>query len=163
VKSQQTLPIRHIVVALSEASWDEQALHLAARFARSLKAKLTVLHVMQVPPRRRVDDADEKAVRQAEVLLHHAEEVAREERLQIDTDIIQARDAGVGLVEAVRELGADLLIAAGHWAAHHPQLPLGETVTYLLRHAPCPVWLACEPHLETVSDDTTVGTEDLQA
>jgi nucleotide-binding universal stress UspA family protein len=154
--------VRHILLAFQGTEWEEQVLSLTARLARSLKAKLTVIHVTRVPPRQPVDAADPAVLEEAERLLARAERVAQREKVQVYTDIVQARDAGVAAVEAARELGADLLVAAGQWSALHPQLPLGETVSYLLRHAHCPVWLACAPPVQLVAEESEVTeTEEL--
>ena len=140
-----SLPVRHILLTYVATPWEEKVLLLVARFARAMRAKLTVIHVVQIPPRQPVDAPDPEALEQAEEILARAEALAQRERVQIDSDVIQARDAGYAVVETARQLEVDVLVAAGAWSAQHPQLPVGETAAYLLRHAPCPVWLVCEP------------------
>lgn len=59
--------------------------------------------------------------------------------LETGTEIREAETVEAGILSAIEDLGADLLVLGTNVRAGSTRLHLGPRVEYLVRHAPCPV------------------------
>jgi len=93
-----------------------------------------------------VDDPDAPGAKEAEQMLLEAEHLAQEEGVVVTADLVQAREVGQGLVSEAEEVEADLLVLTDSRKLLPMENPLGVgVVAYVMKHAPCPVWLCYEP------------------
>ncbi|MCE7868934.1 universal stress protein [bacterium CPR1] len=140
--------IQRILFPYTGVDEESDLLVQICRYARAVKASVTVLQVVEVPlslP----EDAPSTALpkmEEAHQLLECAELIARRNGIQVEVEVMQAREVGPGIVRAAESLPADLLVVAGVRSAHHPDEPMGETIGYLIRNAPCPIWIGCQPN-----------------
>jgi len=74
-----------------------------------------------------------------------AEEVARKQSFQIEGEILHAREAGPAIVDEATERGADLIVLGMTYTQPFGQFELGRVVQYVLRNAPCEVWVCRHP------------------
>lgn len=137
-----------ILVPVNGAPTDDEAVRLACRLARREKARvhaITVLEVQRSLPLGSVPDAEMEA---AEALLGHAESIAAELDSEIETDVLQAREAGPAIVDEVREWRADLVVVGLPFRERFGEFYLGITAPYVLRHATCRALVFREPAAE---------------
>lgn len=140
--------IQRILFPYTGVDEESDLLVQICRYAKAVKASVTVLQVVEVPlslP----EDAPSTALpkmEEAHQLLECAELIARRNGIQVEVEVMQAREVGPGIVRVAESLPADLLVVAGVRSAHHPDEPMGETIGYLLRNAPCPIWIGCQPN-----------------
>lgn len=140
--------IQRILFPYTGVDEESDLLVQICRYAKAVKASVTVLQVVEVPlslP----EDAPSTALpkmEEAHQLLECAELIARRNGIQVEVEVMQAREVGPGIVRVAESLPADLLVVAGVRSAHHPDAPMGETIGYLLRNAPCPIWIGCQPN-----------------
>ena len=60
--------------------------------------------------------------------------------------LLQARDVGAALVDEATERGADLLILGLPFRKRFGgDFAIGRTIPYVLKNAPCAVWVVREP------------------
>jgi nucleotide-binding universal stress UspA family protein len=60
--------------------------------------------------------------------------------------LLQARDVGAALVDEATERGADVLVVGlGYRKRFGGDFAIGRTVPYVLKNAPCAVWVLREP------------------
>ncbi len=78
---------------------------------------------------------------EAEHLLEQAEEVASESGVHVETELLKDRNAGHAIVEEARSVGADLVILEAKDNGTGGSI-LGRTAEYVLKHAPCNVWIS---------------------
>jgi nucleotide-binding universal stress UspA family protein len=123
---------------------DDAAIRLACQIAKSTKARVVAIHVIEVQRNLPLDSENETQLQRAEVLLGHAEQVARAVRGTLETDLLQARVAGVALVDETAARQADLIVMGIPYRSPLGDFQLGTTTLYLLKNAPCPVWLCRE-------------------
>ncbi|GAI37019.1 unnamed protein product, partial [marine sediment metagenome] len=83
----------------------------------------------------------ESETQKAEAVLDHIEMVAEEQDYEIDTDVLQAREAGPAIIDEVVEQGVDLILMGVKYKSRFGQFSLGHVVPYVLKNAPCPVIL----------------------
>jgi len=70
---------------------------------------------------------------------------AEEEGCEIDTDILQAREAGLAIVDEAVEREVDLILMGVTYQMRFGQFSLGNVVPYVLKNAPCRVILDHQP------------------
>jgi nucleotide-binding universal stress UspA family protein len=80
-------------------------------------------------------------MRTAEEILDHIERVAEEADYEVDTDVLQAREAGPAIIDEAAERKVDLIIIGFKQKRRFGQFSLGDVAPYVLKNAPCPVLL----------------------
>jgi nucleotide-binding universal stress UspA family protein len=78
----------------------------------------------------------------------HAEQVAadlRKEDVDLSPQAIEAAHVGEGVVDFLHKHGSDLVLVGDSHRSAISRLALGSTSRYVLRHAPCSVWIARDP------------------
>jgi len=134
-----------ILVAASGNSADEEAIRLACDLARKSKAKVYVAYVIEVKRSLPLDAAIESETRKAEEVLTRAEDIAADQDYEVETDLIQAREAGSAIVDEAMRRDADLILMGVVYKKHFGVFNMGSVVPYVLKEAPCHVILCREP------------------
>jgi nucleotide-binding universal stress UspA family protein len=138
--------LKHILVPVKGAPVDNEALRLAYTFALAKKGKgrnisVDVVYVVEVPHSLPLDAQLDDKIEKGEKALDHAEEVGREMGLDVGASIIQARSAGAAIVDMSRESNSEMIVMAVDYHKKLGELDLGRTLPYVLKHAPCRVWV----------------------
>jgi nucleotide-binding universal stress UspA family protein len=123
----------------------EEALRIACDVAKRYHARLTVVYVIEVKRALPLTAPMEPEASRGEEILARAEHVAEQADTEVETDLIQAREVGPAIVEEILERQADLVIMGVAHKRRLGEFNLGRTAPYVLRHAPCAVWLYSEP------------------
>lgn len=124
---------------------DEEVVALACKLAAKSKAKVYALYVIEVERSLPLDAPPESEVEKADRILTHAEEVAANCGYEIETDLLEAREAGPGIVGEAVERDVDLIIMGMDYKLRFGKFDLGEAVPYVLREAPCQVIVYRKP------------------
>ena len=122
-----------------------QAVALACDIARRNKGKVYVLHVIEVKRALPLDALPEPEEAAGDRILSQAEEVAREQDYDVEIEILHAREAGPAIVDEAVERGADLIIMGMGYQQPFGEFQLGRVVQYVLKSAPCEVWVCRHP------------------
>lgn len=128
---------RRILVPINGSSTDDEAVRLACRLARRQRAKVyvvTILEVKRSVPLGAVPDAE---IERAEALLEKAEAIGAEFDVELDTELLQAREAGPAIVDEIREWQADLVVMGLPYRQRFGEFHMGRTAPYVLKSAPC--------------------------
>jgi nucleotide-binding universal stress UspA family protein len=128
---------KRILVPVNGSATDEEAVSLACRLARRQKAKVYVITIREVERSVALGAVPEGEVERAEKLLGRAEAVAAELEVAVDTELLQAREAGPAIVDEVREWKADLVVVGMPYRQRFGEFHMGKTAPYVLRYAPC--------------------------
>ncbi len=79
-------------------------------------------------------------------MLDMAENQAEHAGRQIESVLLQARDVGAAIVDEAVERDADLLVLGLPYRKRFGgDFAIGRTVPYVLKNAPCAVWVARAP------------------
>jgi len=132
---------KKILVPISGNGADEEAIKLACTLAKRHKAEIYVVYVIEVERSLPLDAQVDSEMEKAEEVLTHAEDVAADIGYDIETDLLQAREAGPGVVDEAMERGIDLIIIGVGYKRRLGMFDLGETIPYVLKEAPCRVLL----------------------
>ncbi len=130
-----------ILVPVAGTDADDNTVQLACRLARREKAKLLVVHVITIDRSLPLEAELAAEVKKAEGVLERAERIAIEQGCNVETDLLQARIAGPGIVDEAVERQADLIVMGLTYKRHFGQYSLGDVTPYVLKNAPCPVIL----------------------
>ncbi len=130
-----------ILVPVIGTEADDEAIRLACRLAKKDKGKIWAIYV--ITPRRSlpIDAEIEPEIRKAEGILDHSLSVAEEEEYELETDLLQAREAGSAIVDEAVERQADLILMGVKYKRRFGQFSLGSVAPYVLENAPCRVIL----------------------
>jgi nucleotide-binding universal stress UspA family protein len=130
-----------ILVPVIGTEADEEAMRLACRLAKRDKGKILAIYSIKVKRDLPLDAEIESEIEKAEYILDHIEMVAEEQDYEVDTDVLQAREAGPAIIDEVVERGVDLILMGIKHKTRFGQFSLGHVVPYVLKNAPCPVIL----------------------
>jgi len=135
------MEFHNILVPVTGTEADEEAMKLACRLAKKNKVKIRAVYVITVKRTLPLDAEIEPEIQKAEGILDHIERVAEEQDYEVETDLLQAREAGPTIVDDAVEQEADLILMGVKYKRRFGQFSLGSTVLYVLRNAPCRVIL----------------------
>jgi len=141
---QGFIPLR-IIVPINGCPTDDEAVRLAARLARRAHAKVNVVTVLEIKRSLALGTVQEPATQGAEALLDRAEKVAKELDITVETELLQAREAGPAIVDEIVEWKADLVVIGLPYRERFDEFYMGKTALYILREAPCRALLFREP------------------
>jgi nucleotide-binding universal stress UspA family protein len=135
------MEFKNILVPVIGTKADDEAIRLACRLAKKDKGKIWAVYVVTVRRTLPLDAEIESELRQAEEILEHAESVAEEDDYELETDLLQAREAGPTIVDEAVERQVDLILIGIEYKRRFGQFSLGSVVPYVLKNAPCRVIL----------------------
>lgn len=135
------MDFKYILVPVAGREADDETIVLACRLARLAKSKICAVYVITIERSLPLEAEIESEIHKAEGVLNHVEKVAGAEAIQLQTDVLQARDAGPAIVDEAVERGADLIVMGIEYKRHFGQFSLGDVVPYVLKNAPCRVIL----------------------
>ena len=130
-----------ILVPVIGTEADDEAVRLACRLAKKDKGKIWAVCVITVSRTLPIEAEIKPEIRKAEEVLEHVESVAEEEDYEIETDLLQAREAGPTIVDEAVEREVDLILIGIVYKTRFGQFSLGSVVPYVLKNAPCRVIL----------------------
>ena len=135
------MEFQKILVPVVGTKADEEAIRLGCQLGRKNKAKICAVYVITIKRSLPVEAEIEPEINNAEKILDRMEIVAEEEDYEIETDLLQARDAGPAIVDEVVDRGVDLILIGIAYKTRFGQFSLGSVVPYILKNAPCRVIL----------------------
>jgi nucleotide-binding universal stress UspA family protein len=137
------------VLALNGGPSDARIVRVAAELGQPGRTELIAVHVVEIDWTLPLDaDIAGRSV-EAQGILTAAEETARPLKHRVDPVLLQARDVGAALVDEATERGADLLIMGLPYRKRFGgDFAMGRTIPYVLKNAPCAVWVLREPMTE---------------
>jgi nucleotide-binding universal stress UspA family protein len=134
------------VVALNGGSTDSTIVQLVTSLAHAATAELIAVHVVEIDWTLPLDADIAGNSEDAQRVLDMAEAVAETSKSRLEPVLLQARDVGAALVDEASERGADLLVVGLPYRKRFGgDFAIGRTIPYVLKNAPCAVWVVREP------------------
>ena len=130
-----------ILVPVAGTKADEEAVRLACRLAKRDKGKIWVVYVITIKRTLPIDAEIEPEIKKAEAMLDCMEIVAEEEDCEIETDLLQAREAAPAIIDEAVERQVGLILMGGTYGRLFGRFSLGNVVPDVLKNAPCRVIL----------------------
>lgn len=143
----QQQPRPRILVTVGGHPVDEETVRLACRMATRDRsdgkeaARLYAVHVIEVNRSLPLSAPVESEVERGEEILDAVEQIAAEYSIEVETELVQARDTGPAIVGEAEEWKADVIVMGLPYKRRFGEFNLGRTVPYVLKNAPCRVIL----------------------
>jgi len=135
------MEFKKVLVPVVGSEADEEAMKLACRLAKRDKGKVWAVSVVAIKRALPLDAEIDSEIQKAENVLDSVESVAEEDDLEVETDVLQAREVGPAIVDEAVERGVDLILMGISYKRRFGQFSLGNVVPYVLKNSPCPVIL----------------------
>ncbi len=143
-------PFSRVVIALNGGPSDARIVQLAAMVGAG--AELVAVHVVEIDWTLPLDADIAGGSEEAQRVLDMAEAVADKAKARFETVLLQARDVGAALVDEATERSADLLLVGLPYRMRFGgDFAIGRTIPYVLKNAPCAVWVVRQP----IPEETT--------
>lgn len=141
------MDVDRILVPVSGQGGWESAITLACTLGKGLESAIHVVYVIELERSTSLDAEIDSKIRKAEQVLEEVRDMAAKGKCEVETSILQAREAGPAIVEEAVEREASLILMGMRYKKRFGDFTLGEVAPYILKYAPCPVLIAREPPL----------------
>jgi len=135
------MEFQRILVPVTGTEADEEAIRLACRLAKQDKSQVYAVYIITMGRELPLDAEIEPEIKKSEDMLNHIENIAEEQGCRIETDLLQARDAGPAIIDEAIEREVDLILMGAAYKRRFGEFSLGEVLPYVLKNAPCYVIL----------------------
>ena len=145
--SDSTLPVfKRAIVALAGGPQDGRIVRVVTELARGPRAEIIGVHVVEIEWSMPLDADIASRSEEAQQILDQAELIAEQLKARLEPVLLQAREVGAALVDEATERAADLLVLGLPYKKRFGgDFAIGRTIPYVLKHAPCTVWVVREP------------------
>lgn len=135
------LNVRNILVPCDGSAICFSALALACDIAQRNKGRVYAVHVIVVKRSLPLDADMVAETRRGNDILTKAEEIAEGLGQRIETELLQARDAGSSIVDEAGNLGVDAIFLGLELKERIGEPTVGAKIDHLLQQAQCQVWI----------------------
>jgi nucleotide-binding universal stress UspA family protein len=119
---------------------------IACQLAKPYKSEIVGVHVVEIDWTLPLDADVAGRSEDVQRVLDVAEAAAEDIGYSLKPVLLQARDVGAALVDEASERGADLLmLGLAYRTRFGGDFAIGQTIPYVLKNAPCAVWVVREP------------------
>lgn len=133
-----------ILVPVNGNPTDREVVELACQVAKKAKAQVIAIYVIEVRRTLPLDVELPTETANGEEILERVERAAEDLDQEIQTELLQARDVGTTIVDEAIERGVDLIVMGITYKKRFGEFDLGKTTPYVLKNAPCRVWVVRE-------------------
>jgi nucleotide-binding universal stress UspA family protein len=134
-----------ILVPVDGSDASMRAVALACSIAKRNKGKVYAVHVIEVRRSLPLDAELQPEAARGEQIIAQAEKVADEMDFEVEGELLQAREAGHAVVDEAIERAVNGIILGMDYKKPFGQFQLGKLTQYVLKHAPCHVWVCRHP------------------
>lgn len=139
LKAARDAQERNVLVAVAGNDMDDDLVRMACRLSKGGKGHVIAMTVVEVPRTLPLDAVVEG--NSAERVLDGAIAVAQEMNVEIEAEVVQAREAGPAIVDEASDRQCRLILLGLIPRSRFGQFDLGKTVPYVLEHAQGRVWV----------------------
>jgi nucleotide-binding universal stress UspA family protein len=122
-----------------------RAVEFASNMAKRRKGKVHVVHVIEVKRSLPLDAELVSEALRGEEILDEAEKVAKKAELDVEGDLLQAREAGHAIIDEAAERNVDAIVVGVPFSRPFGDFELGRVPAHILKNAPCEVILLRMP------------------
>ncbi len=136
---------KRILVPVEGAPTDEEALRIACAAAKRDKGEVLVLYVIEVRRNLPIDADVGDELERGEQVLEELLKKSQHWGTRIQTDLLQAREAGAAIVGEAAERESDLIIMGVPYREKFGNFQTEPRALFVLEHAACRVCLVRAP------------------
>lgn len=138
---QEVAPRRFLVYLTGDPE-DRRLLEFVEKLSYRPNTEITLAYVVEVNQAMPLDAELPLEVERGEDVLHNAEQIAARcvaSRAMVTTELLQARSSGAAIVDEAVETDATAILLSCRLRKRHGRVTTGDTLDYVLLHAPCEV------------------------
>ncbi len=136
------LEYRSILVPIGPGYASDEAMDVACKLAAERRATIIAMHVIEVPLELPLDAELPEHVAEADTELDEAGAIAESYGVKVIPRLVRARNAGRAAVDEAARRGSEIIVIGGPRRVRLAggRKPIfGDTVDFVLKHAPCRV------------------------
>ena len=133
------MQLRRLIVPLKGMSVDADVIKIAVTLAKPAKAQIIAIHVIEVRWNLALDAVLDNETERGETVLDNAAKIAQQAGAQIETELLQAREAAAAIIDTARERQADLILLGMPYRKRLGSVYVGRTVEDVYKGASCAV------------------------
>lgn len=137
--------LKRIVVPVQGAPTDQEAVMLACALGKKDKIEILLLYVIEVRRNLPIDAELTEEIQQGEHVLEQVHRFSDKLGCRVQTDLLQAREAGAAIVNEAVERDAQLIVMGVPYQERYGEYCVAPRAQYVLEHAACRVILARDP------------------
>jgi nucleotide-binding universal stress UspA family protein len=137
--------LKRVLVPVEGVPSDEDSVRLACSQAKRDKSDIVLLYVIEVKRNLPIDAETGEEQGKGERVLDDLEHLAQQQGIRVQTDLVQAREAGPAIVGAAVERGTDLIIMGVPYREKFGNFNVETRAIHVLENAPCRVCLVRQP------------------
>jgi APA family basic amino acid/polyamine antiporter len=138
----EALEYRRLVVPVDAGPASDEAMIVAARLAAERGATITAVTVIEIPLDRPFDADLADLEEEADAILDEARAIGDSYGVNVVTRLVRARSAGRAIVDEAVRRTAEIVVMGAPRRPTRRGVIFGETVDFVLKHAPCRVMVA---------------------
>jgi APA family basic amino acid/polyamine antiporter len=145
VISAAALEYSNIIVPVASGYASDEAMDVACRLARERRSRIIAVTVVEVPLELPLDAYLPDEVAEANEQLDEARAIGESYGVSVTTRLVRARNAGRAIVDEAHRRGAEIIVMGGPRRVRlqtGKRAIFGDTVDFVLKHAPCRVMVA---------------------
>jgi len=142
-----------LIVVFSEEIRSEHMMVLASRLARGLNSDILAVYVVEVPFMLPSSAEMEEEDRTALDTLASAEVIAKNNGIDVRTEIVHQRQTASAVLEIARREKADLIVMGSYREGKYTGAPLGRVIESIAAEAKCDVIIGVEGKHGTLLGD----------
>jgi nucleotide-binding universal stress UspA family protein len=140
------MKVSSVLVPVTGDSTDRQMVRLACELLESSRCSVYILYVIEVGRGVPLDADVAPAASKGEEVLKDMEQVAGSYKCKLEAELVQARNTGAAVVQEAVDKGVDAIVLGTPYQERFGSYSLGESIPYILKHAPCRVIVSREPN-----------------
>jgi nucleotide-binding universal stress UspA family protein len=137
--------VKNLLVPVDGSPESLKAVEFACSLAKKAKGKVHVVHVIEVKRSLPLDAELVSEALRGEQILDEAEAVAKRLDMEVEGDLLQAREAGHAIIDEAAERGVDAILVGVPFNRPFGDFELGRVPAHILKNAACQVILLRMP------------------
>ncbi|GMV86550.1 MAG: hypothetical protein AMXMBFR80_24050 [Dehalococcoidia bacterium] len=133
------------LVPITNSPASLEAVAVASTVARSRKGRVYLVHVIEVNRSLPLNAEMDAEARRGEQVIRRAEALASEAGCSVTGTLVQAREAGMAIVDEAQDRGVDAIVMGIGHKRLTGSFQVGRTVDHVLKNATCAVWVVRQP------------------
>lgn len=136
--------VKRILVPVEGTPTDNESILLACGLAKKDKSEILLLYVIEVRRNLPIDAEMSEDIERGETVLEHVQRFADKIGCRVQTDLLQAREAGAAIVNEAVERDAQLIVMGVPYYEKYGEYCVKPRAQHVLENAHCKVILTRE-------------------
>ncbi|MGH3131856.1 MAG: amino acid permease, partial [Gaiellaceae bacterium] len=136
------LEYRQLLVPVIDGYASDEAMNVASRLAAERGARIAAVTAIELPLEVPLDAELPEEEKRANAVLDEARAIGDSYGVDVVSRIVRARNAGRAIVDEAERRGSEIIVMGAPRSGRRRSEIFGDTVDFVLRHAPCRVMVA---------------------